>query len=531
MAYTPQTWTNGVSPVNASRMNHIEAGIELLDNGKLDVTEAASTYVSVGETHVDVAAYADDLGAALTAGPTAGVYHLNKPLYEPTATLTLNAGTVLEGAGSKATTIKLPDGANRDVIKTAGFDGLTGTNKWLVSEGLVTGFAVRGLTIDGNRANNTSGRGLAIYGKRFVVDDVVIKDTAGDGLYTEAGTGSGQSVVDDMPEASITRVWIYKAGGVGLRYRGPHDGYLDAVYVSQADDDCVRFESSGTYQGAADVGFMHAYASQTGMGFYGGAQVHVEHLITESNYEQGAVLAALGIRIGMLSLFGNWLQYASKSPYAPQANAHLHITGQDILIGQTRIEAYNGGTAAYVAGANAKFGQASLLGNGSTGMGLAVDESFLQGRFDVRGFSGTGGVGVKHGLTTGRAYCQYDAEISDCATLLTFGFQGIKNQLRFSLLANAGQVAHDGSAFVGTNNMIQIASSGAGSGLLDRFEVGADIYRGGNKVLGARDTGWTAGTGGANKGAFNSDTVTTPGQVAYRVQALENAMRAHGLIN
>lgn len=58
----------------------------------------------------------------------------------------------------------------------------------------------------------------------------------------------------------------------------------------------------------------------------------------------------------------------------------------------------------------------------------------------------------------------------------------------------------------------------------------AALYRDGVQVVGARDTGWTAGTGTQLKGAFDANTATAT-QAAQRVLAIENALRAHGLIN
>ncbi|HBI4250008.1 TPA: phage tail protein, partial [Salmonella enterica subsp. enterica serovar Heidelberg] len=70
---------------------------------------------------------------------------------------------------------------------------------------------------------------------------------------------------------------------------------------------------------------------------------------------------------------------------------------------------------------------------------------------------------------------------------------------------------------------------------------------GGKKVVGARQTGWTAATGTANKGVFDadltfavSDTYTQSEIQAIanaliterrRTKALEDALRAHGLID
>lgn len=79
-----------------------------------------------------------------------------------------------------------------------------------------------------------------------------------------------------------------------------------------------------------------------------------------------------------------------------------------------------------------------------------------------------------------------------------------------------------------------------------RFD-GGKLYSGGSQVIGPRDTGWTAGTGTALKGAFASYAGATVSaayvqaeaqatdnavkNTSQRVKALEDAMRTHGLIN
>ena len=59
---------------------------------------------------------------------------------------------------------------------------------------------------------------------------------------------------------------------------------------------------------------------------------------------------------------------------------------------------------------------------------------------------------------------------------------------------------------------------------------GSALTHNGLQVVGPREAGWTAGTGTPNKGAFAADTATAV-QAAQRVLALENALRAHGLID
>ncbi|HGF0146267.1 TPA: phage tail protein [Klebsiella variicola] len=87
----------------------------------------------------------------------------------------------------------------------------------------------------------------------------------------------------------------------------------------------------------------------------------------------------------------------------------------------------------------------------------------------------------------------------------------------------------------------------------DKLQVGGSAnvsvsYKvAGLQVLGARQTGWTAATGTANKGAFDADLAFAVGAMysqtevqtladalrseRQRTKALEDAMRAHGLIN
>lgn len=70
---------------------------------------------------------------------------------------------------------------------------------------------------------------------------------------------------------------------------------------------------------------------------------------------------------------------------------------------------------------------------------------------------------------------------------------------------------------------------GVGGAAFHNF-IGTEIRLNGIKILGGRDTGWTAGTGTPNKSAFNSETATLQ-EVARRALGLEQALRGMGIIN
>ncbi|EGF0803501.1 phage tail protein [Salmonella enterica] len=83
--------------------------------------------------------------------------------------------------------------------------------------------------------------------------------------------------------------------------------------------------------------------------------------------------------------------------------------------------------------------------------------------------------------------------------------------------------------------------------LTSSLSVSGSYSVNGTKVVGARQTGWTAATGTANKGVFNADLTFTVSDTytqseiqaianaliaeRRRTKALEDALRAHGLIN
>jgi hypothetical protein len=70
------------------------------------------------------------------------------------------------------------------------------------------------------------------------------------------------------------------------------------------------------------------------------------------------------------------------------------------------------------------------------------------------------------------------------------------------------------------------------SGFSSIFQVNlnGEILINNTKVVGARESGWTASTGTALKASFVTSTATLE-QCAQRIKALEDTLRTHGLIN
>jgi hypothetical protein len=204
-------------------------------------------YVSVGDSASSIQSKIDAV-ASEVADSGFGV------VYGPTEQITLDGTLILpSGVQLRDWDIRVADGTNADVVKTKNFDSLTDTGKISESE-VPTNFGLVNVFIDGNKANNTNGTGVKIYGTRYKVDYLYVYDMAGDGFYSEAGSGGIQDWAD-QPVTDIGFVWTTDCGGDGFVYRGPHDGRIDFVlaefntgrgFVLEDTDSDTSYNMDGT---------------------------------------------------------------------------------------------------------------------------------------------------------------------------------------------------------------------------------------------------------------------------------------------
>ena len=105
------------------------------------------------------------------------------------------------------------------------------------------------------------------------------------------------------------------------------------------------------------------------------------------------------------------------------------------------------------------------------------------------------------------------------------------------------------ASVTGTANQITVSSSTGNPtfSLPSTISIATSYQVAGTKVVGARETGWTAATGTPNKGAYatyagqtvsvgyvQAEAQQTDDKVkadSQRIKAIEDALRTHGLIN
>lgn len=241
-----------------------------------------------------------------------------RELLLPGGTLTTGAinfpsGVTIRGRGEGVTTLKLKNGTNRSLLTSGNAYSLYGTG----SEGGFFDFSLSDLTLDGNRANNTSGDCLAIYGARFRLRNLTIKQCPDIGLRTEWGQ------YGDFPmEASFNNIRIDTTGANGADLRGPHDSILDNIVIVDAGQKANNFYSQLLISGFMNGRFskVHTWHRSTvaNRTIYGVYDESGSNDFTNSHFEGSLTAPAY---IG-----GNFSQYSdSVLYYAPWGDGSSSI--------------------------------------------------------------------------------------------------------------------------------------------------------------------------------------------------------------
>ena len=148
-----------------------------------------------------------------------GTYLTNK--------LTMVRNVTLIGAGQKVTFIKLRNNQNTNLIETQDATTLlaTGLTPAGARSAGAGNWSIRDLTLDGNRANNTTGNVLAFWGYRVAMQNVTIREAAENGIdsgWADYWDPTIEPVFPSM-ESSFFNVLIDTCGKYGWRSAGPHD--------------------------------------------------------------------------------------------------------------------------------------------------------------------------------------------------------------------------------------------------------------------------------------------------------------------
>ncbi|WP_175716540.1 hypothetical protein [Burkholderia anthina] len=193
-----------------------------------------------------------------------GVIECPQPAYVARR-ISIPRGVLIEGRGVRATVLRCAANANADFIVSENFDALTGSGLDVAADPRVPSwFGLADLRVDGNRTGNKSGRGVALYGASLIVENVLIANAVGDGLFTEyASVVTGQADYTTQEEGYVRNLVSRNNGGVGWRNRGPHNIHMDNIVACLNDDwGYVSETLTGKYNGAPTYcTVLHCYSN------------------------------------------------------------------------------------------------------------------------------------------------------------------------------------------------------------------------------------------------------------------------------
>lgn len=167
-----------------------------------------------------------------------GTFWTNQPIPIP-------GGAVIPGQGIGLTVIKQAAGANLPAVAA--------TSGWTTSSNAtsVPPVYIRGVSFDGNTANQTAGTGHGVVLQNYnsYIEDCSFNNTRGDGLrFDYYGANGSSGISNTMVENRVTGCQFrFNGSGLGINVNDPTfntitDGYIGGL--------CI-FQSSGLFLGAA----------------------------------------------------------------------------------------------------------------------------------------------------------------------------------------------------------------------------------------------------------------------------------------
>ncbi len=223
-------------------------------------------------------------------------------VYRVTQTLVTYTGVEIHGSGPITTIVKLANGANCDILNSFDFASLTGGT----SAGGIHHFAIRNIGFDGNRANNTSGNGVQVFGYNGVMEDIMIRSCRSIGLKSEWGNQTISGSTTSQLVTYLNRFQLHDCGSWGLAWHGPHDSYVSngevyrnaQVDANRGNVRCTGFGSATHFTG------VHAWGATSGN--VNGWAIESEAFLTDCVGEGGGgancYISASGTRV----VGGNW---------------------------------------------------------------------------------------------------------------------------------------------------------------------------------------------------------------------------------
>jgi hypothetical protein len=239
---------------------------------------------------------------------------------------TLLSNVTIDGQGG---TIKLKNGANTDLFSaqtgSINLSAAVGTG----ATGTLSGFCLKDITLDGNKANQSSGTSypLRFYGYGYTMQNVRIKNGYTGGILSD-WNGSGVPAPDSM-ESQWSNIKIHDNNGIGLQIGGPHDTQFSNIIIYNSGSHNLHIAPN-----CAGAQFLNLHSWSPGDV---GALVEAGYCLFANSVSEGSNTMNVALLASVISwqgsIFegsvGNGIQFGQTSgntPYAGQIQQSAGVT-------------------------------------------------------------------------------------------------------------------------------------------------------------------------------------------------------------
>lgn len=257
---TPPAWADitGKPAVIASGANQAAARSSIGASSVDDITGLLSLAPEPGTASANTSAIQALIDQATSAG--GGTVRLRAGKSYTVTGLIMKSNVTLDLQGA---TLLLAPSTTASVIETLDYTTLKSGD----TTGGPMDFSVINGFLDGNRVNqsgtpSTFPAVLAIYGRRYTLDNLIVRNGQGTGIDSQWSTISPFQTPNGF-ESWVTRVYVHSCRHDGINFRGPHDTFFQNLFVvkcGEATDSVpLRFPDSSGRTNGCNVDKFHIY--------------------------------------------------------------------------------------------------------------------------------------------------------------------------------------------------------------------------------------------------------------------------------
>lgn len=330
--------------------------------------------------------YTEQGGGDLILAPRS--YFIDEPIV-------LKSGIRLRGEGAFVTRLKATEKLTGPVLVSENATLLEKRDAWFHSEGVPVRFRVSDLMVDGEDGalsdDPMSGCGVHLYGKGFELLDIQISHMKRHGIVSVGSARGGQETWKDEPEA-LFDVRVSRCAGDGFIMRGPHDSIIRQAIIAICKGRGLAVETNGVYNGACDVEFCHAYATD---------KIAIDlNAKVKAGFLQGDTGRGAGVRIS-----GSNKTYVDRvecfKTRGSGEDFSLDITAPFTQVGLARIRADWGASGVRIAAPGCQISQLDIDGQRNTGGPFAGTENDTTGLYIKGAHAQIGSLNIRN-FTKGR---------------------------------------------------------------------------------------------------------------------------------